>query len=228
MRVVVPESAARRIRSTERVPYPQLDLREAGLKSFAATLPVVLHRRAVAALRSLQTETTTGPIWTWKTYRRGGSDYNIFVGAVLPSRDRAETFVNLEFLPGEAPRRPPAPFNQVWTQLHFVAESSKIRAAVRAGIDATPDVVGRLPVQLPLVLPSAASVGEVYGVRFVRPEDDKWLYNLSIDLRPDKSMDVTLAFTRDVPTVATAADDLLGAAKELLAIILVGRAPGGS
>jgi hypothetical protein len=204
------------------MPISNLDLKAAGLERFYVTLPVRLRPEAIRQLRRLAKD-EGGHIWTGTTYRSSsGERHGVTLSVHLPGKTTEPTILDIDYRRREAPRKSKVPFSDAWALVHSVAESTQIKAIAAILMEFPKDVPPPLPVVLPLTLPALASVGEIAGVRVVRQEKGSLLYQVVIDQEPDGTIQLVLTFTKEVPLVATALDDLMAAGRELLSVILVG------
>jgi hypothetical protein len=64
------QGRGRRRSRNERLPFPDLDLREGGFSAFEITLPINLRRESLRQLRKLEAKTTADHVWSSKTYHR--------------------------------------------------------------------------------------------------------------------------------------------------------------
>lgn len=218
---------ARRRSKVEKLPFPVLDLKASGLVDFEITLPVTLRREATQQLRKFASKATPEHVWSSKTYTRSGELHGVTLVVHL-ARARQATFLEIAYRRNRRPRKPKVAFDRVWALAQFPSESGAMDAVASAEVELTPERVAMLPFALPLVGVIPETVGQIKGVEVIRERDSKRLFEAYVDLEADGTHGLALIFRREVQQVATAAEDLLKAATELLGIFLTGRTDRGA
>src|SRR5438034_7718489 len=217
---------SRRRPRSEKLPFPDLDLKECGLLAFEITVPIKLRREALGHLKKLTSKTTPEHVWSSKTYKRSHELHGVTLVAHLGAAERP-TLLEISYRRGRRPRKPAVDFDRVWGLVQFPSESGAMDAFASAEVEMTPDRSAKLPFSLPLQGVVPETVGQMKGVELIRERDGKRLFEAYVDLEADGTFGLALVFRKEVQQVATAANDLLKAATDLLSIFLVGRAQIG-